>query len=68
MTVILQGWVAQIRETHMVYNGGLILNKFRFYNIRHIRWIIPYQFPGRMKNSSYDSAKAGIRTLDHNFG
>jgi len=43
---------------------GLILNKFRIYNRWHIRWIIPYQLPGWMKNSPYYGATAGIQTSD----
>ena len=41
---------------------GLILNKCRIYNRWHIQRRKPCQLPGWMKNSTYYSATAGIRT------
>ena len=49
MTVILRGWLTQMRKTY-VYDLSstasprrLILNKFRIYKIWHIRWRKPRQ-------------------------
>jgi len=59
----------QMREMHMVCNlllhhRGLIIKKFIIYTRWHIRRRLPCQLPDRMKNSSYYSATAGIRTSD----
>ena len=66
MAVILRGWLLQMREMYMFCNFSLTTgsNTKSIYSIWHIRGRKPCQLPGWMKNFSYNSATAGIRTSD----
>jgi len=65
MAIILCGWLSKMRETHMVLFTASpqvpILNIFRIYNRWYTGWRKSYELHGRMKNSSYFNATAGIR-------
>ena len=56
--------VAQMAYNVMLPHEDNLLNKFRIRKERHVQMRIPYQSPGRMKNSSYYIAPAGDRTHD----